>query len=707
PRPLVRPAQPGASGVPVATRPLVAGRPVMRPGMRPVARPTLSPGGSKLSPTSPQAPVVGRTGTLAPSPGSRPAVALSSVSPTAVTGTVHPKRPPSPALASNSPSQRQGTSEAPDTVLAKPDSETTILSPSAENVSAIGSNTADEERYLTELVVATCPPLIAPPKGFEPLYGLEGAFRSLCHGILPSNAEWSSLNILAVTWPQLEIEPTASRRLAQRDIPDVSSMSATDSMRPVEERRPPSSTIHLYRLHVHPPPAWDAGARLRHIQPSLLPLCDLRMQQHWDEQVSRANMDRLVDDFALDQPEQPPLPAAVATSSWPCSTVNVSPLSGWHGGASQAGAGERMRVASAPRCAWSADCRMLAAGDRAGRFEIFHVGAELNSWNSVYHVDFDYPVIACLWLANQRKYGISRRSTSEAMTGDSEDPASVSQAVPLSAGSKSSSHNQHPRDDGDTKAPEGADDRETDYADSLGSSSWEVDPDIFIRRLPFFGPRNTQGEYALVVLTADGQLVLIYQRDEKWVRVVSPLEPKRRDLRPDPQTLSSTDDGDKMDGCTDDAAASELDAEDAAAADTNIPPTAPDQADGKSGDDMSDPWSNIPKGLITHADMMLVSKKWIYVTTHRAGAAPVNYPHEPGAIPEELKRDGHILAPTVEVYRIQVEFASDYSPRLFAMPLVVQPITLPLNLADSSDSDMEVDSGVCGEATRDDSSIPR
>ncbi|KAJ2821479.1 hypothetical protein GGI24_004203, partial [Coemansia furcata] len=168
-----------------------------------------------------------------------------------------------------------------------------------------------------------------------------------------------------------------------------------------------------------------------------------------------------------------------------------------------------------------------------------------------------------------------------------------------------------------------------------------------------------------------------------------------------------TDDGDKMDGCTDDAAASELDAEDAAAADTNMPPAAPDQADGKSGDDMSDPWSNIPKGLITHADMMLVSKKWIYVTTHRAGAAPVNYPHEPGAIPEELKRDGHILAPTVEVYRIQVEFASDYSPRLFAMPLVVQPITLPLNLAGSSDSDMEVDSGVCGEATRDDSSIPR
>ncbi|KAJ2547305.1 hypothetical protein GGH95_006659, partial [Coemansia sp. RSA 1836] len=102
--------------------------------------------------------------------------------------------------------------------------------------------------------------------------------------------------------------------------------------------------------------------------------------------------------------------------------------------------------------------------------------------------------------------------------------------------------------------------------------------------------------------------------------------------------------------------------------------------------------------------MMLVSKNWIYVTAHRAGAAPVNYPHEPGAISEELKRDGCILAPTVEVYRIQVEFASDYSPRLFAMPLVVQPITLPLDLASSSDSAMEVDSDAYDE---DNTGIPR
>ncbi|KAJ2503992.1 hypothetical protein IWW47_002736, partial [Coemansia sp. RSA 2052] len=564
---------------------------------------------------------------------------------------------------------------------------------------SVVESAADEEHYLTELVVATCPPLIAPPKGFEPLYGLEGAFRSLCHGILPSNAEWSSLNILAVTWPQLEIEPTASRRLAQRDIPDVSSMSATDSMRPVEERRPPSSAIHLYRLHVHPPPAWDAGARLRPIQPSLLPLCDLRMQQHWDEQVSRANMDRLVDDFALDQPDLPLLPATVAASSWPCSTVNVSPLSGWHGGASQVGAGERMRVASAPRCAWSADCRMLATGDRAGRFEIFHVGAELNAWHSVYHVDFDYPVIACLWLANQRKYGISRRSSPNEAVGDGKDThGDDTQAAPVSAGSKSPSQKQQA---GAATGDDG------DFADSASSGSWDVDPNIFIRRLPFFGPRNTQGKYALVVLTADGQLVLIYQRDEKWVRIVSPLEPKRRDLLSDLRKSSSAvDDGDRTDTGKADPVADELDTEDAAAAaaDADEHATAPDQADGKGSGDMNDPWSNIPKGLITHADMMLVSKNWIYVTAHRAGAAPVNYPHEPGAISEELKRDGCILAPTVEVYRIQVEFASDYSPRLFAMPLVVQPITLPLDLASSSDSAMEVDSDAYGE---DNTGIPR
>ncbi|KAJ2741724.1 hypothetical protein GGI20_004983, partial [Coemansia sp. BCRC 34301] len=290
PRPPVRPAQ---AGSPTSARPPVAGRPVLRPGMRPAVRAALSPGGTKSSPTLSQATTVGRPGPPSALPGTRPTALLplspSAVRPgptpssTAASGAIRVQRPPSPSLAVVNPLQYQDLSEAPDTVPAKLESEATDILPVDPDILAT-ELTVDEERYLTELVVATCPPLIAPPKGFEPLYGLEGAFRSLCHGILPSNAEWSSLNILAVTWPQLEIEPTASRRLAQRDIPDVSSMSATDSMRPVEERRPPSSAIHLYRLHVHPPPAWDAGAKLRPIQPSLLPLCDLRMQQHWDEQ---------------------------------------------------------------------------------------------------------------------------------------------------------------------------------------------------------------------------------------------------------------------------------------------------------------------------------------------------------------------------------------------------------------------------------------
>ncbi|KAJ1986471.1 hypothetical protein GGI04_006192, partial [Coemansia thaxteri] len=271
----------------------------------------------------------GRPGPLAVSPGGRPAA------PPPASATPRPGPALSP-VAGDSPLQRQGPEEEPSAEPAAEAGAGSTAGAAAPNFNA-PSPAIDEERYLTESVIAACPPLIAPPRGFEPLYGLEGAFRSLCHGVMPSNAEWSSLNILAVTWPQLEVEPTASRRLAQRDIPDVSSMSASDSMRPVEERRPPSSAIHLYRLHVHPPPAWDAGARLRPIQPSLLPLCDLRMQQHWDEQVSRANMGRLVDDFALDgQSEQSSAAQApAATGAWPCGTVNVSPLSGWHGGTSQ------------------------------------------------------------------------------------------------------------------------------------------------------------------------------------------------------------------------------------------------------------------------------------------------------------------------------------------------------------------------------------
>ncbi|KAJ2546361.1 hypothetical protein EV175_005630, partial [Coemansia sp. RSA 1933] len=221
------------------------------------------------------------------------------------------------------------------------------------------------------------------------------------------------------------------------------------------------------------------------------------------------------------------------------------------------------------------------------------------------------------------------------------------------------------------------------------AGSWDVDPNIFIRRLPFFGPRNTQGEYAMVVLTADGQLVLIYQRDEKWVRIVSPLQPKRREeRRTSPQQPSTSDAVDK-DG-------------------SHQPPTANGSSAGKSSNDMDDPWSNIPKGRISHADMMLISKKWIYLAVHRAGASSVEHPHEPGAIAEELKQNGSISAPTVEVYRIQVEFASDYSPRLFATPLVVQPATLPLSMAtrSPSDSEMDVDNDT-GVGSSEDMQVPR
>ncbi|KAJ2773827.1 hypothetical protein IWQ57_001110, partial [Coemansia nantahalensis] len=245
----------------------------------------------------------------------------------------------------------------------------------------------DEGPCLTESVVVASPALVPPPHGFGPLYDVENTFRSLCYGVSPTNAEWSSLNIVAVTWPQLEVAPADNRRLAQRDISDVSSMSVADSVRSFEERRPPSSAIHLFRLHVTPPPVWGADTNVAPIQPSLLPLCELRMQQQWDEQVSRANMDRLVDAFSIDQPDDRSQDQQSSHQAGgpgvQCSSLNVSPLSGWHAGMSQAGTGEQMRVASAPRCAWSADCKMLASGDSAGRFEIFQVQAELNSWRSV------------------------------------------------------------------------------------------------------------------------------------------------------------------------------------------------------------------------------------------------------------------------------------------------------------------------------------
>ncbi|KAJ2778219.1 hypothetical protein H4R18_004743 [Coemansia javaensis] len=524
-----------------------------------------------------------------------------------------------------------------------------------------------EEHYLTESVLVACPEPVPPPQGFGPLYDLESTFRSLCHGVAPTNAEWSALNILAVTWPQLEVAPVANQRLEQRDISDVSNMTAADSVRALEERRPPSSAIHLYRLHAHPPAVWSTSTGSKPIQPSLQPLCDLRLRQQWDEQVSRANMDRLVDTLPADQPQlrPPPPPPPAAGPGWQCSTLSVSPLSGWHRGTSQAGAGEHMRVAAAPRCAWSIDCRMLAAADSAGRFEIFRVGSELNSWTSVYHVDFDHPVVACLWLANTRKYGISRRP-----------PSAAAPEAPLA--SLSTHQVQVPTQPA------------ADDAGGAGPSPtcWDVDPDIYIRRLPFFGPRNTQGDYALVVATADGQLVLMYQRDEEWVRVVSLLLPERREslqksaaTAAEPRASSGTPapnddasgDGDDVDN--DNGNDNDNDDDDGQ---RPVPEQEPEPAhEHEPSSEAEGPWSSIPKGYITHADMALVSKKWIYLAVHRAGAAPVKYPHEPGAIPDGLKHGGTITAPVVEVYRIQVEFASDYSPRLFATPLVVQPAIHP------------------------------
>ncbi|KAJ2156728.1 hypothetical protein GGF46_004997 [Coemansia sp. RSA 552] len=553
------------------------------------------------------------SGLLSQVSGSSASVSLSTESPNAQQGTPivpasaagAPLLPAASAKAVTPTELHASTSTAPTARVPEPGDTQTAVQAEDNDVESVEPVTAEDEHHPTEAVTVVCPVQIPLPKGLGSLYGQENMFRSLCHGILPTNAEWSSLNILAVTWPQLEAAPVTNRRLAQRDIPDASAMPTTDSMRALEERRAPSSTIHLYRLHVHPPPVWGADAKPMPIEPSLLPLCDLRIRQQWDEQASQAGMDRLVDGFAVTQQHQQQGPSD--PSQQPGSAISVSPLSGWHGGTSQAGMGERMRVASAPRCAWSSDCRMLAASDCAGRFEIFQTGPELNSWHSVYHIDFDQPVVACLWLASTRKYGISRQSSASSQEG----------ATPSSA-------HQVP-------------------GEPPKQTSWDVDPAITVRRLPFFGPRNTQGEYALVVITADGQLALVYQRDEQWVRIVSSLRPSR------PESQSA------------------------------------DASGERPKPDADSPWSNIPEGHISHADMMLVSKKWIYLTVHRAGALAVDHPHEPGAIPDALKRDGQITAPTVEVYRIQVEFASDYSPRLFATPLVVQPIILPVNMAHDVD----------------------
>ncbi|KAJ2345501.1 hypothetical protein GGF43_005204, partial [Coemansia sp. RSA 2618] len=339
------------------------------------------------------------------------------------------------------------------------------------------------------------------------------------------------------------------------------------------------------------------------------------------------------------------------------------------------------------------DCRLLATGDCAGRFEIFRVGAELNTWNSVYHIDFDHPVVACLWLANTRKYGISRRATSGADSApDSGSGAGSDSAAPSTQISSLSTHqvaNPTPAQDAQAKhdiqhSQEAQAEHSLpsdDSAKARDATSWDVDPSIYVRRLPFFGPRNTQGEYALVVVTADGQLVLVYQRDEKWVRVVAPLQPHRAAPRASESAVADAPGGD-----TREQSANGVPDADSPHKDSSTDgPQSSAQKDGGT----DSPWSHIPEGHITHADMMLVSKKWIYLAVHRAGASPVNYPHEPGAIPDALKQGGGMVAPTVEVYRIQVEFESDYNPRLFATPLVVQPITLPLALAEPRAADDE------------------
>ncbi|KAJ2720450.1 hypothetical protein GGI07_004596 [Coemansia sp. Benny D115] len=589
PRPVMRPQQLPAGVSPTAPRP------VMRPGARPVpapasatARPPPPPPAAAANSTSFVNSSVSAPVSTSSAPAPAPAPAATTAAAATIAATTTATATTAAATATAAPSEGPTAASQP-LKIAQP-----MQPPSAVNTSSKATGEDEDERLLTESVLVSSPPPIAAARGLEALYGHEGSFRALCHGFLPTNAEWSTQNIVAVTWPQLETSNAgAGQRFAQRDVSDVLSLTAADNMRTAADWRPVSAAVHLFRLHAKPPPAWDMGARLRPMAPSLLPLCDLRMQQQWDGALE--DTAPTIDDG---------------------SSLNVAPLSGWHGGASQAGLGEHMRVASAPRCTWSADSRMLAVCDRAGRFELFQAGAELNAWRSVYHVDFDCPVVACLWLAGARKYGISR---DVAASTDSESEPPVSAA---------------------------------DSAASGQSSRWSVDPSISIKRLPFFGPRNTQGEYALLILTANGQLVLIYQRDEAWARVVSPLEPRHRDVHP---AMSSSEE------------------------------------DTLSARD--DPWSNIPKGAITHADMMLVSKKWIYMAAHRADASTVTHPHEPGAIPDALKHDGGITAPTVEVYRIQVEFASDYSPRLFATPLVVQPVTLPPKMAQTRAPDtMDVDS---------------
>ncbi|KAJ1852511.1 hypothetical protein LPJ73_002816, partial [Coemansia sp. RSA 2703] len=609
PRPLARPPQAAAGTSTSPISPAGTARPPMRPTTRPGMRP-VAPGlaGSAAGTQPVGAP--GPAGASGPAAAMQPAAAGAGGGPSArmSRSPTAPSHGPTPvAEPAGGATER---AEAAGAVLANGDEAAadTGQAPLSAGSGSAKAGSDDDEQLLTESVLVSAPAALSEASGLEALYELEGVFRALCNGFAPTNAEWSTLNVVAVTWPQLAAG--GGRRLAQRSIADVSSMTAADSARAAASRRAASAAIHLYRLHVQAPRAWDGGARLRPLAPSLLPLGSVRMQQQWAGAAEDVDA------------------AALGDGAW----LNVAPLSGWHGGASQAGAGERMRVAAAPRCMWSADSRLLAAWDRGGRFEVFQAGAALNEWRSVYHIDFECPVAACLWLASRRKYGVGR-------AGDGGEAAGGDEAAAASGECESD-------DEANAGCADGA--------------RWQVDPGVGISRLPFFGPRNTQGEHALLVLTADGQLVLVYQRDAAWVRVVAPLEPQRLDVRSE---TGSAGDGE----------------------------AAPAAAETAARDD---PWRNVPKGAITHADMMLVSKKWIYLAAHRAAASTVAYPHAPGSLGAAAD-GGTMTAPMAEVYRVQVEFAADYSPRLFATPLAVQPLVVA-----AGDGEEDGDAGEGGDVAR-------
>ncbi|PIA17515.1 hypothetical protein COEREDRAFT_14639 [Coemansia reversa NRRL 1564] len=604
PRPMVRPT---SAGTAAAIRSPTSGRPVaaVRPGMRPPllrspvqagagrsssieALPVVSPGapvtpGGKsqndqsMTPSLPRAasgarPMQQHGETLTSGGNAKGADGLSNntTSDNAVSEVKAQAREPLP----HSKTQTKAEVGTPTDPRADAGAEADFK---MEAESEADADADVEEQSLTETVTVNCPRQQPVVHGLDGLYDVESTFRTLCHGSAPVSAEWSSQNIVAVSWPQLE-PMTASRRVRR----DGESEVTGDAGRVTETWRAASAEIHLYRLHVHTPAVWDSEELTQTIHPSLLRLCSLRMHQNGGV-VEGGVVGDGSGDSADDAAEGGSKSSGAPVEG---TTIDVAPLSEWHNGTAK---GERMRVAAAVRSAWSADGRMLATSDAAGRFEVFRMGKELNTWRSEYCVAFDAPVVAWVWLGSTRKYGISRQAGGE--TGNEVE----------------------------------------------ASDAWAADTGLSVRRLPFFGPRNTQGEYALVVATADGRLALVYQRDAAWERVVASL-----------------------------------------------------------------PAGHMDGARITHADMMLVSKKWIYLATHRAAAGPVAYAHEPGALPAARGQDGSITAPMAEVYGIQVEFEADYSPRLFATALAVAPVVVsegdPTVCGSASDSLLKFSGGSLGEA---------